>query len=185
MENITIDYLLNHTFEESGLEEATKPNASKMFSEKELSMLPGSDQERFGELNIKISDMIYELFDDTRQFSQKSNLNYETVRKYISVGSKKTLTKEMLAKFVVACRLSVDEANELFELQDHALQPERIRLDAVVVHCLQNKLDIDGFFDTCEQVGLDIAYKIQNEKSWDVLSQFFVLLSDMVVLTKK
>lgn len=160
MENITIDYLLNHSFEQTGLEEVEKKQTSKMFSQAELSMLPCSDKERFGKLNTMINDMIFELFDDTMQFSQKSNLNYETVRKYISGGSKKTLTKEMLAKFVIACRLSVDEANDLFDLHEHVLQPDKILLDAVVVHCLEKKYDIDGFFDTCNQVGLKIAYKI-------------------------
>lgn len=160
MEKITLDYILSHSFEETGIEEPKRLQTSKMFSQAELSMLPGLDRERFGKLNAKINDMIFDLFDNTMQFSQKSNLNYETVRKYISMGSKKTLTKEMLAKFVVACQLTVDEANELFELQEHVLQPDKILLDAVVVHCLENKHDIDEFFDTCEQVGLEIKYKI-------------------------
>ena len=33
-------------------------------------------------------------------------------------------------------------------------------LDAVIVHCLQNHYDLDEFFDTCNQVNLDIEYKI-------------------------
>ena len=162
MKNITMDYLLNHQFELSGLEEETeiKMKTSKMFSNAELAMLPRTDVDRFDELNIRISDMIYELFDNTAQFSQKCNLNYETVRKYIRVGSGKTLPKEMLAKFVVACDLSLDEANEMFELQSHVLQPDRILLDAVIVHCLEKHHDIDEFFDTCQQVGLKIEYKI-------------------------
>ena len=131
-----------------------------MFSKSELGMLPKSDKERFDELNLKINDMIFELFDDTMQFSQKCNLNYETVRKYIRIGSGKTLPKEMLAKFVIACGLSVVEANELFELQNNILQPDKILLDAVIVHCLENKHDLDEFFNTCKQVGLKIEYKI-------------------------
>ena len=74
--------------------------------------------------------------------------------------SGKTLPKEMLAKFVIACGLSLEEADELFELRDHALQPDKILLDAVIVHCLQNHYDLDEFFDTCNQVNLDIEYKI-------------------------
>ena len=86
-------------------------------------------------------------------------MNYETIRKYTRVGSGKTLKREMLAKFVIACGLSVDEANELFELQAHELRPDKIRLDAVIVHCLENGHDLDEFFDTCKQVGLPIMYK--------------------------
>ena len=162
MKDITMEYLLNHQFELSGLEEKTEVESktSKMFSKAELGMLPRTDKERFDELNIRINDMIFEVFGNTALFSQKCNLNYETVRKYIRVGSGKTLPKEMLAKFVVACGLPVAKANELFELQDHVLQPERILLDAVIVHCLEKHHDIDEFFDTCQQVGLKIEYKI-------------------------
>lgn len=162
MGKITIDYLLNHKFEFSGIEEefAVKPKRSGMFSKAELGMLPRSDTDRFDELNKRINDMIHEVFGNSARFSQRCNLNYETVRKYIRVGSGKTLSKEMLAKFVVACGLSVDEANELFELHSHILQPDRILLDAVIVHCLEKKHDLDGFFDTCNQVGLQIEYQI-------------------------
>lgn len=160
MQTITMDYLLNHEFEFSGLEEKEIIKTSGMFSKAELKMLPRSDSDRFYELNSRISDLIFEKFGSTSRFSQKSNLNYETIRKYTSGKSKKTLTKEMLAKFVIACELSVDEANELFELREHPLQPKRILLDAVVVHCLENHHDLDMFFDTCKQVGLKIEYKI-------------------------
>lgn len=160
MQKITIDYLLSNKFEFSGLEENEIIKASGMFSKNELNMLPRSDSDRFSELNIRISDLIFEKFGSTSIFSQKSNLNYETIRKYISGRSTKTLTKEMLAKFVIACKLSVDEANELFELREYPLQPDRILLDAVIVHCLEAHHDLDSFFETCKQVGLKIEYKI-------------------------
>lgn len=162
MEKITMDYLLNHKFELTGLEEESvnKTRSSGMFSKAELGMLPRSDTDRFDDLNILITDMIFDKFGNFQRFSQKSNLNAETVRKYIRVGSGKSLSKEMLAKFVIACALSVDEANKLFELHSHVLQPNKILLDAVIVHCLENKHDLDGFFDTCKQVGLKIEYKV-------------------------
>ena len=162
MQNITMDYLLNHKFESSGLEEevVTKTIRSGMFSKAELAMLPCSDTERFDELNLRINDMIFEKFGSATRFSQKSNLNYETVRKYIRIGSGKTLKRDMLAKFVIACELSVDEANGLFELQAYELQPNRLQLDAVVVHCLEKHHDLDEFFATCKQVGLPIEYKV-------------------------
>ena len=48
MEEITLEYLMNHDFEKSGLEEvqAVKPRVSGRFSEKELSGLPVSDEEK-------------------------------------------------------------------------------------------------------------------------------------------
>ena len=65
MPNITMDYLMNHRFELSGLEEKVeiKTKRSGMFSSAELSMLPCSDSDRFYELNSRISDMIFEKFE--------------------------------------------------------------------------------------------------------------------------
>lgn len=64
----------------------------------------------------------------------------------------------MLAKFVVGCGLSLNDANKLFELHSSKLNAETTQLDAVVIHCIEKHLDIDGFFDTCDQIGLDISY---------------------------
>jgi hypothetical protein len=89
----------------------------------------------------------------------KCNLSSETIRKTIRIGGKKKLSRVMLAKLVVGAKLSLDEAEELFALQGSGLNAKSTRLDAVVVHCIQKGLDIDGFFDTCKQVGLDIEYK--------------------------
>ena len=92
MQSITIDYLLSHKFELSGLEEEVriKVKNSGMFSKGELGRLPRSDTDRYNELNLLISDMIYEVFGNTATFSQKCNLNYETVRKYTRPNSGKT-----------------------------------------------------------------------------------------------
>lgn len=162
MGKITLEYLKNHEFEKSGLEETSnrKVRISGRFSEKELSMLPSSDEDKMAELNIKIGDLIHDKFDNFRDFGQKCNLNPETIRKVIRCRSKRKISREMLAKFVVGCNLSVDEANELFELHSNKLNAETTQLDAVVIHCIEKHLDIDGFFDTCHQIGLDIAYVV-------------------------
>ena len=62
MQTITMEYLLNHEFEFSGLEEKEFIKTSGMFSKAELKMLPRSDSDRFYELNSRISDLIFEKF---------------------------------------------------------------------------------------------------------------------------
>lgn len=160
MHEITLEYLINHEFKKSGIEEtkSERPRVSERFSEKELSMLPSSDEDKMAELNIKIGDLIHDKFGNFRDFGQKCNLNPETIRKMIRYRSKRKITREMLAKCVVGCSLSVDEANELFELHSSKLNAKTTQLDAVVIHCIEKHLDIDGFFDTCKQIGLDIKY---------------------------
>lgn len=162
MEEITLEYLMNHDFEKSGLEEvqAVKPRVSGRFSEKELSRLPVSDEEKKAELNIEIAELIRERFGNYRNCGQKCNLNPETIRKVINSNDKqkRKISKIMLAKFVVGCGLSLNDANKLFELHSSKLNAETTQLDAVVIHCIEKHLDIDGFFDTCDQIGLDISY---------------------------
>lgn len=161
MQEITIEYLINHEFEKTGFEEeksSAKPRTSGMFSAVELLSLPSSDEEKLEELNIRISDLIHDKFGNYRDFGQVCNLNPETIRKNIRFGSKRKISREMLAKFVIGCDLSLEEANELFELHSSGLNAKTTRLDAVVVHCIEKNLDIDGFFDTCKQIGLNIAY---------------------------
>lgn len=48
MEEIALEYLMNHDFEKSGLEEVqtVKPRVSERFSEKELFRLPVSVEEK-------------------------------------------------------------------------------------------------------------------------------------------
>lgn len=162
VKEITLEYLVNHEFEKSGLEEiqTVKPRVSGRFSEKELSMLPKSDEAKMEELNIRISDLIHDKFGNYRDFGQKCNLNPETIRKMIRYRSNRKISREMLAKLVVGCNLSLDEANELFELHSSELNAKTTQLDAVVIHCIEKHLDIDGLFDTCKQIGLNITYTV-------------------------
>ena len=109
MGEITLEYLKNYIFEKTGLEEVLfeRPKVSVGFSEKELLMLPSSEEEKMEELNIKISDLIHDKFGNYRDFGQVCNLNPETIRKMIRFGSKRKISREMLAKFVVGCKLSL------------------------------------------------------------------------------
>jgi hypothetical protein len=161
MQEITIEYLCTQNFEKTGLEEPTyeKTNVSGMFTKSELTMLPPSDEDKQLELNIKVGDYIHDKLGSYRNLEMKCNLSSETIRKAIRINGKKKLSRLMLAKLVVGANLSLDEAEELFDLQGSGLNPKSTLLDAVVVHCIQKGLDIDGFFDTCKQVGLDIEYK--------------------------
>ena len=58
MENITLEYLLTHSFEKTGLEEEREIHKSGMFTEAELGLLPRSDEEKMFDLKVKMSDYI-------------------------------------------------------------------------------------------------------------------------------
>lgn len=155
---VTMDYLLTHVFEKTGLEpQNMKPEkASGMFTAAALASLPQNDDEKLEKLNIRISDLIFQKCKTYKVMQQKTTIPQETLRKYISLGNQKKITRVMLAKFVVGLQLDYDEANELFALQSYPLDADSVLLDAVVAHCISEHLDIDGMSDTCNQVNLEI-----------------------------
>lgn len=159
MSTITMDYLINHKFEKSGLEEGNenKPKASALFSSREIRMLPRSDEEKIQDLKIKISDLIREKCGGYNSLYVKTNINPETMKKILRLNLKRNIKREMLAKFVVGIGLSLEEAQELFSLLSYPLDASTTRLDAVVVHCIEKRLDIHGFFDTCKQIDLKVT----------------------------
>ncbi len=158
MIHITKDYLLTHIFERTGLEpqNENREKVSGMFSAAALASLPRSDDEKLADLNIRISNLVFQKCKTYRIMQQKTTLSQETLRKYINLGNQKKITRVMLAKFVVGLQLDYDEANELFALQSYPLDAESVLLDAVVVHCICEHLDIDGMIDTCRQINLEI-----------------------------
>lgn len=159
MGTITMDYLMDHNFEKTGLENEVynRPNVSGMFSRQEIGKLPKSDEDKLDELKIKMGDLIREKCGGYPGLYVKTNINPSTMKKYLNLKKKRNISREMMAKFVVGLGLSLEEANEMFYLLSHPLDVSTTRLDAVVVHCIENGLDIYGFFDTCEQIHLEVA----------------------------
>ena len=158
MKNISLEYIMNHKFQKTGLEKPyyEKPETSGRFAPEKLKTLPGSDTAKMQELKIKLDRIIYDKNISNSSFESRTNIKMNTIRKSINSPSGRRIPRITIAKFVIGLKLSIDEANELFALESYPLLPEMVLLDAVVVHCLQNHYDIDEFFETCDQVALDI-----------------------------
>lgn len=156
--NITKDYLKSHRFERTGLEaeNEAREKASAMFAPDALAGLPANAQKNQEQLNIELSDLVHEYCGSYDKLNIKTRLNPETFRKCINLRNDRKVSREMLAKFVVGLQLDLEQADKLFTLQSYPLDTAHVLLDAVVVHCLEEHLDINDFFDTCKQVKLDI-----------------------------
>ena len=50
--------------------------------------------------------------------------------------------------------LSIDEADKLFRLEGHSLEPESALLDAIVVDALKCGDDIGTFYATCDELNI-------------------------------
>lgn len=156
MEIITLDYIKTHKFEFTGLEESKVESTSYMFSPSELAGLPPSDDENMAELKIKLADLIYEKDFSVAKFETLTNLKKNSVTKSLNRLSSK-VSRLTIAKIVIGLSVDIETAEEFFSLSGSALQPKKSKLDAIIAHCLQKHDDINGFFDTCRQAGLNIV----------------------------
>ena len=158
-EKVTLEYLLHHKFEKTGLELEKQlfHNTSARFSQDALKSLPQKEEEKLLELNVRVSDLVHARFENYDNMQVKTNINPESFRKAVRVSTKRKISREMLAKFVIGANLTLSEANDLFSLHSYPLDKSNVLLDAVVCHCLEEHLDINDFFDTCNQVGLNIS----------------------------
>ena len=160
MKTISLEYLLTHKYEKTGLEKSfeEKTNTSLLFTPNQLSQLPMSDNNKMTQLKIDMSDIQYNKKMSTAEFEARTNILYNSFKKCVNSRSAKNrrVSRDMLAKFVIGMELNLEEADKLFALESQPLSPEHVLLDAVVVHCIQNRYDITEFFETCEQVNLGI-----------------------------
>ena len=79
------------------------------------------------------------------------------MRKYIRGNLKekgRNISRMAIAKICVGIPLSVDEADKLFRLEGHSLEPESALLDAIVVDALKCGDDIGSFYATCEELNI-------------------------------
>lgn len=158
MQNITLDYILNHTFEKTGLEllYSERKRTSRRFAQNMLSMLPHSDEKKMQDLKVELDRILYSKNLSNAAFESRTNIKMNSFRKTLNGGERRRIQRVTVAKFAVGLKLSLDAADELFALESQPLAPDKVLLDAVVVHCINEHHDIDEFFETCEQVGLNV-----------------------------
>ena len=121
--------------------------------------LPLSDEEQLKILRKKIVEIKMEKFDgDNKIMEAKCCINKDSINKFISIGKRHVanITRNVLGKFCVGAGLSVEEANELFILQDHALAPDQKVFDCIVAYCLKEKLDVMEMIEMCREHGVII-----------------------------
>ncbi|HCB94106.1 MAG TPA: hypothetical protein DEP57_09955, partial [Selenomonas sp.] len=78
----------------------------------------------------------------------------DAMRKYIRGNLKekgRNISRMAIAKICVGIPLSLDEADNLFRLEGHSLEPESALLDAIVVDALNCGDNIKTFYETCSE----------------------------------
>lgn len=182
---ITKDYIRTHKFEFDGL---TYPQNKEEVSYRlhPNDALPLDLANNQITLRKKFVNLFYRYFDgDYDILSARAYINESAMRKYLR-GSRKdngrNITREAVAKMSVSTRLSVEEANELFCLQGHSLDPEHGLFDAIVVDALECGDDICAFYETCA-VGMPAAIASRLEGNHVGLRHFVNIIGGNQVIS--
>lgn len=151
-EHITKDYIQQHTFPYDGLHFPESDSVGYCLAPG--AVLPAGAEENRNLLRIRLTSLVAKKFPNTGNMESSCGISYELVKKYVN-GSRR-VTRASLAKLCVGMGLSVEEAQDLFRLEGHSLEPEINLLDAVVVDALQCGDGISVFAEECEKYGLKL-----------------------------
>ena len=157
-EEITVEYLANHTFsiKESEISRE-KANTAYRFSEGDI--IPQSGEEKTNILRKKLSELFFTKFDGNyAKLEAVCAITKDNVMKFINQGKRgrNNVSRNVLGKVCVGAKLTVEEAQELFILQGFALDPINNLFDAIVVCCLKKEDDIYEMINMCQEYNVVI-----------------------------
>ena len=101
------------------------------------------------DLKVELDRILYSKNLSNAAFESRTNIKMNSFRKTLNGGERRRIQRVTVAKFVIGLKLNLNEA-------DKPLAPNIVLLDAVVVHCINEHHDIDEFFESCDQVGLNV-----------------------------
>ena len=155
---ITKEYIYTHHFESDGLfsQKAVEvENISYRLHKGDV--LPTRLSESPNKLRQEFAKIFFDRFNGSYDKLQaKTGISENAMRKYLRKEKGRNITRMAVAKFSVGIPLVIEEADRLFRLEGHSLEPESKLLDAIVVDALQCGDDIGAFYETCEELGIKV-----------------------------
>ena len=152
---ITKKSIKKKSFLSDGLKNFFEEEENIYFRPRKGMKMPPSAEENFATLKIKLLELFMRHYEKNFvKLEADCTISETSMRKYLK-GTRK-ITREVIAKFCVGTKLSLEESSELFTLQGHSLEPDNQRFDALVVNALQDGDDINIFFDTCKEYKINI-----------------------------
>ncbi len=120
--------------------------------------LPPSPNELQGELRKKFSEIMATTFNsDYIKVESKCCISQASMRKYLN-GSR-DIPMFAVARLCVGAHLPLEKVCELFKLCGHILSPKDFLLDAIVCDTIKCGENIEDFYETTKQYGLDSFWK--------------------------
>lgn len=130
-------------------------------------IIPDSDKEKLTKLRGKIRDLFARTFAresgriDYGEVQLKTGVSYETIKKFLA--GKTNISRPVLGGIVIGAKLSLDEANELFILHGHSLDPENVLLDCIIHCAIRDNDDYWEYLDICDHYKVDTK---RTHKEW-------------------
>ena len=149
-EYVNKEYIKNNKFKKTGLEYEEQEQKRYRLSDEQIQNLGIDITNRKVELRKKISAIAYEKFKlDYQLIDVKCNIGESAMRKYIK--GTRNMSRAALMKFCSGACITVEEAQELFILFGHALDPKNNLVDAIVIDNIKCKEGIEILYEECEK----------------------------------
>ena len=148
---ITKEYIRKHDFKYDGiLFRDNEENVSYRLHPGDA--LPTVLAQNSTKLRKEFGKLFYDCFDGNfAKLQTRTGITEDAMRKYLRREKGRNISRMAVAKICVGIPLSLDEADNLFCLEGHSLEPENAILDAIVVDALKCGDDIKTFYETCEE----------------------------------
>mgnify|MGYP000100956422 FL=1 len=151
---ITKEYIRKHDFESDGISfRDTEKDVSYRLHQGDA--LPRALAQNSTKLRKEFVNLFYHHFDGNfTKLEALTGITEDAMRKYLRGNLKekgRNISRMAVAKICVGIPLSLEEANKLFRLEGHSLEPESALLDAIVVDALNCGDDIETFYETCSE----------------------------------
>lgn len=154
----TIESIRNMTFESdepADLWAGADVESDYMLTTAQIAGMPEDETHRINELRCRLSEIFAVTFHSSyAQLECACGISHSLFQKVLKFRNGRNITYNLLAKFCVGAKLSVEEAQELFMLMGHTLS-DKNRSDYILKCELTNHGDIAAFDEDLKRFGLD------------------------------
>lgn len=149
--NITKEYIRNHNFDLDGISyQDDKNNISYRLRKDDP--IAGTLAQSSTKLRKEFLNLFHSHFDGNfKKLESDTGITEDAMRKYLRKEKGRNISRMAIAKISIGIPLSLDEADKLFRLEGHSLEPESALLDAIVVDALNCGDNIYAFYETCAE----------------------------------
>ena len=129
-------------------------SGSLMLTDAELADMPEDETHQVNELRMRLSEIFATRFDSSyAKLECACGISHSLFQKVLKFRNGRNVTYNLLAKFCIGAKLSVEEAEELFLLMGHMLS-DKNRSDYILKCELSRHSDIEEYDRTLRQCGL-------------------------------